>query len=394
MSADRYTRCPHCKATFKVSEEQLGAANGRVRCGACMNIFDAIAYGVSVNTEGQPDPSQANEAPVDLEETLEQTSAEIKDNSAEPNIAAGTDNEMQLDDDDALIADDPDTDRDESGSTFLSDELSSSFLELDSDNTSPDPYSTDLQHVEEIVSAPKEDESWTQDILDDIESDDARKEPHLGESDANTPDDANPEPPAHTADLPDQYGDAEPARFYYQQESAAGNHWLTRSLMYLICLALLLILIAQAGWFHYEKLAKYPQVTALYAKACSYLKCELPELRDLSKISSQNLVVRSHPTVRQALIIDTVIINEAPFAQDFPDIALYFSDINNQVVAQRLIHPEEYLSPEILAWGAMPSQQAIHISLELADPGKEAVNYQLRFFRGEQTPKPDQTENN
>ncbi|WP_197486112.1 MJ0042-type zinc finger domain-containing protein, partial [Oleiphilus sp. HI0061] len=44
MSNQRLTQCPHCKASFKVSEEQLSAANGRVRCGACMNIFDAIAY--------------------------------------------------------------------------------------------------------------------------------------------------------------------------------------------------------------------------------------------------------------------------------------------------------------------------------------------------------------
>ena len=388
MSADRYTRCPHCKATFKVSEEQLGAANGRVRCGACMNIFDAIAYGVSINTDGQPDPSEPSTPPVDLDETLDTPTHQEAAPSPETETSLSASSADDHIDDDALIADDPDADRDESSGAFLSDELSTSFLELDQDERAPDPYSTDIQKVEEYDSTPKEDESWTQDILNDIEEDDTRKEPHVGDHDALETDHFEAPATESVAAYSSPPDDTEPARFFYEQESAARSHWLTRSLLYILCLALLIILIAQAGWFHYEKLARYPQVTMVYSKICEHLDCELPELRNLSKISSQNLVVRSHPTVRQALIIDTVIINEASFPQPFPDIALYFSDINNQVVAQRLIHPEEYLSPELLAWETMPPQQAIHISLELADPGKEAVNYQLRFFRADKRAEP------
>ena len=35
------TRCPHCQTTFRLMEEQLTARNGRVRCGACKQIFNA-----------------------------------------------------------------------------------------------------------------------------------------------------------------------------------------------------------------------------------------------------------------------------------------------------------------------------------------------------------------
>ena len=33
------TACPHCETRFRVSETQLESADGRVRCGACLNVF-------------------------------------------------------------------------------------------------------------------------------------------------------------------------------------------------------------------------------------------------------------------------------------------------------------------------------------------------------------------
>jgi len=35
------TRCPNCGTTFRVTEQQLGAREGRVRCGRCDTQFDA-----------------------------------------------------------------------------------------------------------------------------------------------------------------------------------------------------------------------------------------------------------------------------------------------------------------------------------------------------------------
>lgn len=36
------TRCPRCATTFRVTREQLKARQGRVRCGACQQVFDAL----------------------------------------------------------------------------------------------------------------------------------------------------------------------------------------------------------------------------------------------------------------------------------------------------------------------------------------------------------------
>ena len=37
------TTCPQCRTAFRVTDEQLGARGGRVRCGRCATVFDARA---------------------------------------------------------------------------------------------------------------------------------------------------------------------------------------------------------------------------------------------------------------------------------------------------------------------------------------------------------------
>jgi len=39
-----YTRCPHCQTCFRIAEAHLKAANGRVRCGSCKEVFNANSH--------------------------------------------------------------------------------------------------------------------------------------------------------------------------------------------------------------------------------------------------------------------------------------------------------------------------------------------------------------
>lgn len=50
------TRCAHCHTLFRITAEKLRARAGRVRCGRCLQIFDALA-GL------EPDPSAAVAVP-------------------------------------------------------------------------------------------------------------------------------------------------------------------------------------------------------------------------------------------------------------------------------------------------------------------------------------------
>lgn len=369
MSSDKLTRCPHCQATFKVSEAQLSVANGRVRCGACMNIFDALAYSLGDAPATQPIPP-----------TLDSSNAAQKNTST---TARPQTENSPSDLDNQLIQDDPIADAVEDGServrnsnVRLEDDFSASFKALDEPGSAKPQFSSD-----EDSPALSTDESWAEQMLED----EHRTEPKISEptpNDANAPSDFMFADDSQRNHFDDARSSGPTMRFYddSEQHPPKKRHWFASGAMALVNISLIVVLLILASWFHYEKLVQYPQIAALYEKACELAGCTLPELSDVSKIKNHNLVVRSHPTTRNALIIDTVITNHADFPQDFPNLALYFSDLNNKTIAQKLIEPEQYLNAEVLAWGQMPSKEAIHISLEIVDPGKEAVNYTLRFF--------------
>lgn len=41
MTEAKQTKCPHCGSTFRISETQLAAKGGNVRCGSCLQVFRA-----------------------------------------------------------------------------------------------------------------------------------------------------------------------------------------------------------------------------------------------------------------------------------------------------------------------------------------------------------------
>lgn len=54
-----HTRCPDCRTVFLITEEQLGAAAGKARCGHCGEVFDARA---ALLPETPAQPSEATTA--------------------------------------------------------------------------------------------------------------------------------------------------------------------------------------------------------------------------------------------------------------------------------------------------------------------------------------------
>lgn len=49
-----YTQCPHCQTCFRIAEEHLKIANGRVRCGSCQEVFDATQHLFKNLTDREP----------------------------------------------------------------------------------------------------------------------------------------------------------------------------------------------------------------------------------------------------------------------------------------------------------------------------------------------------
>lgn len=142
---------------------------------------------------------------------------------------------------------------------------------------------------------------------------------------------------------------------------------------------MILIALSQTLYFKFDQWSRTPQWRPYYSQICSVVGCQLPEIQNLKSMSTQHLVVRSHPKLQRALVVDTLLQNHADYKQPFPDLELVFSDLNNNVVASRQFIPTEYLSGELSGQKSMPTHAPIHIALEIADPGPEAVSYAIRL---------------
>ena len=66
MSEAKQTRCPHCGSTFRVSDTQMAAKGGNVRCGSCLQVFRADLHMVGSQPPA-PAPTTAPK-PVNLGE--------------------------------------------------------------------------------------------------------------------------------------------------------------------------------------------------------------------------------------------------------------------------------------------------------------------------------------
>jgi predicted Zn finger-like uncharacterized protein len=75
------------------------------------------------------------------------------------------------------------------------------------------------------------------------------------------------------------------------------------------------------------------------------------------KIKSSNLVVRSHPEFNGALVVDAIIYNRATFSQPFPLLELRFADLNGHLIASRRFKPGEYLSGDLEGMAKCPRRR-------------------------------------
>ncbi|MGA9701959.1 DUF3426 domain-containing protein [Pseudomonas sp.] len=409
MTDSFVTQCPHCQARFRVNHAQLSVARGVVRCGSCLQVFNAVRQ---------------------LLEQRAQASSPVPEPES------------------SIIADPiPEPPRAISQKQWTAEELDLDNLDLDEElaklerreiqPTQPTAErrqaSTDRRQKEEALSASRnsvkaEEEQWAASLFSEPpeeraqaleaappasrqrtepsmsrHTDDIDDEPTL-RSTQDDEDDRDPpftpltqaaepqpeerpaprrkrvraEPGAHDDVLQDLEDD--PLHLYAQKRPSS----LGRRLVWL-----LLVLIAAAGLagqyiaYQFDELARQDAYRPWFQELCPTLGCTVPSRVDIAHIKSSNLVVRSHPEFAGALVVDAIIYNRAVFSQPFPLLELRFADMNGSLIASRRFKPAEYLSGELAGVSEMPSQTPIHISLDILDPGNKAVNYSLSFHSPE-----------
>ena len=410
MTDSFVTQCPHCQARFRVNHAQLSVARGVVRCGSCLQVFNAARQLLEQRAHA-PEPEQPvialpPEAPraisqkqwtaeeLDLDNLdLDEELAKLERREIQHTLPVGAERRQpgaeRRQKEDALSA---------SRETVKAEEekwAASLFSEPPEERTNvseDEPESTKVpatkqrtepsmsHHIDTI-----DDETPLRASPDDDDIDppftpltQSADEPEPEERPQFRRKRPRPEAGVHDDLLQDLEDD--PLHLYAQKRPQG----LGRRLIWM-----LLVLIAAAGLagqyiaYQFDDLARQDAYRPWFQQLCPTLGCTVPSRVDIAHIKSSNLVVRSHPEFAGALVVDAIIYNRATFSQPFPLLELRFADLNGSLIASRRFKPAEYLSGELAGVSEMPSQTPIHISLDILDPGNKAVNYSLSFHSPE-----------
>lgn len=321
------TRCPACGTIFRVTSEQLRLKAGKVRCGHCQTVFNAFDH-------------------LQLEEP----------------VSAGS----------TPAVPDPD------------------FSALVPPESGEDVRDASVFPPEEAVLAPAPEALPGPAEIPDIPAKDTQPdEPALQRTGPL------PEPPPESPEQTTQA--AREAGLVAVRELAdtnAYNRWSAGALAgngfggfdelpqkspvwpyMLVFLLLLLVLCGQLGW-HYrtEIVLRMPAAADAYAA----IGVDVPLPREVGLVSIESSDLQSD-AARGLFVLNATLKNRANHAQAWPTLELTLTDINDRVVARRVLEHGDYLLPDTPK-DSFPAngETGVRLWIEASDIG--ATGYRLYIF--------------
>lgn len=371
------TQCPYCETIFSVEEDLVQALDARARCGMCRSVFNARDQLLNDPPANDELPGISDDTVLDFDEVLGESDV---DEMPSPGLTLKTSRisvpapefEFELDNTpvEARLAPQPtpeiDEDEDDEVSTF------SPSIEFDPEDVEEISLSSDnLQQFED-------DQSFEVDEPDDDFSLDASESADFGEEDEEDTQEL-------LVDADDEEGDgdtykhneafellgasAEPAKTGKRRTGL----WLLGSL------ALVLGVGGQWVYANRDRLVNMPELRPVVDQLCAQIDCQIEPLRDLNKIELLRRSVYSHPNIDEALIISLALVNNADFVQPYPVLRIRMADVRGQIVAQRDFEPGDYLDAAAATANMSPGTP-LTVTLEIHDPGNDALTFELEFL--------------
>jgi len=126
-----------------------------------------------------------------------------------------------------------------------------------------------------------------------------------------------------------------------------------------------------------------PLARAPLEEACRVLGCEMRLPRQVKLLSIDSYEVRPDPRREGVIVLNAVIRNRAPFAQEYPALQLTLTDEANRDLVSRSILPHEYLEAdrarELMARGIDAGGEAA-LTVHLDASRTRATGYELVLF--------------
>jgi predicted Zn finger-like uncharacterized protein len=361
-------RCPHCATTFRATAEQLEQRGGKVRCGKCRRVFNALENLLDNEPElplaAEPPPSEGDTAPAAVASPplvppnepaapspLREKAPDLPDMAAQPfatprteaaarppgrSSSAGTDTPEAK------------ADKKRKVKSAKAEEVPRPAPAEKTEATLPEPGAT-RREIDTLTEAQREAAQAARLSA----ARDTRQLPGFKWAEG-------------TLSAPDTHF-----------EEPKGAPWLTM----VVAFVLSLMLIAQlAHHFRTELAAHWPSIRPWLEEACVSLNCTVPYPRDSELISLEGSELSIDETRGNLLVLNFTLKNRAEFPQDYPAVELTLTDVQNNIVVRRILPPGEYLPPTLETSQAFAAgaEVAAHLWIDAKDTG--AVGYSLYVF--------------
>ncbi len=317
-----YTRCPECETVFVIEIEELKAAEGRVCCGECDRVFNAL-----LSLTDKPDDEVL--APQDPAEQGAEVLAGAQEEGLEAQVG-------DLFEDAAETAENPPT----GSAPWTPDESADGTP----DTPSPEQLQWEQKLAELGLVGDQEGEHESPATGDEIEADEETSEPE--------------EAAAESAD-------------WLQPVPAERRPWPWALAAVLAGLALL----AQAAHYWREDLAGIAPLKPWVEQFYRAVGSPLPEHWDVRDYLVERGAVSDHPDIAGTLLVNAVVGNAGARPMPYPLLKVTLLDRWGEAIGERYFAPGEYLEEPAPARALLSANERAAASVLIVDPGQGAVSY-------------------
>ena len=316
--------CPHCEVAFLLEAAHLNAREGLVRCGACGEVFNA-KWHLTADAEGQ-------------------SSGHAAEGKA-PAVGAGAAPDYF-----------PDSE------TAENDAENDAVDETDSGATGTGFKVPDAAHGRAHTHTQQSS------LRQPAESGALPNSPKL------------PERPAVSVRADPQTSRANGININGAPYIAPRASPLSRLLWSVAAFGLLVLLGLQVKYLFTEKYAQHQEYGPFLTAGCELFNCALPARTDSSRLTLTHTRIDLHPFAPGAIRITVKLVNEAVFAQPYPDLQVTLTDWNGRVVGRRTFPPGRYFAegqPDTLGSGELGV-----MLFDIARPHEKAVGFEVNIVAG------------
>lgn len=187
---------------------------------------------------------------------------------------------------------------------------------------------------------------------------------------------------AITSDIPsnEPVGEKVVVPAFLAPEPPAAGHFVVWTFLALLALC---GFVLQAGLhFRTEIGVLLPQARPYLETACEFLGCEIRMPRRVELLSIESSDLQADSLRPGVIVLNALLRNRAPFAQEYPDLELTLTDQTERAVIRKVLAPHDYLQekkpPQLLLGMGGGTEEAVRIFLDTG--GILATGYQLFLF--------------